>query len=45
MERVDALNRCEFVNNLVKIIRGLSNTKKTASIALKDNGVVVNLLF
>ena len=34
MERVDALNRCEFVNNLVKIIRGLSNTKKTASIAL-----------
>ena len=34
MERVDALNRCEFVNNLVKIISGLSNTKKTASIAL-----------
>ena len=34
MERIDALNRREFVNNLVKIIRGLSNTKKTASIAL-----------
>ena len=34
MERVDALNRCEFLNNLFKIISGLSNTKKTASVAL-----------
>ena len=34
MERVDALNRCGFVYNLVKIISGLSNTKKTASVAL-----------
>ena len=34
MERVDALNRCEFLNNLFKIISGLSNTKKTATVAL-----------
>ena len=34
MERVDALNRGEFVNNLIKIIKGLSSTKKTASVAM-----------
>ena len=34
MEKIDALNRGEFVNNLTKIIMGLSKTKKTASIAM-----------
>lgn len=34
MEKIDALNREEFVGNLIKIIMGLSKTKKTASIAM-----------
>ncbi len=34
MEKIDALNREEFVNNLIKIIYGLTKTKKTASIAM-----------
>lgn len=34
MEKIDALNREEFVDNLIKIIYGLTKTKKTASIAM-----------